>query len=115
VPAVSIDVLEVQRARKVLQAFCARRNQSRSASQAHLLCSAEGSVIEMLEIGGVDRQGRSADGYALLRLCYERGLWRIYWRRGTGAWEPYPHLPETDSVSRVIDELEQAPLHVHWG
>ena len=113
--AVSIDVLEVQRARKALQAFCARRNQSRSASQARLVCKAEGSVIEVLETGGVEPQGRPAGAYALLRLCYERGVWRIYWWRDTCAWEPYPHLPETDSVSRVIDELEQAPLHVHWG
>ena len=111
----SIDVLEVQRARKVLQAFCARRNQSRSPSQAHLVCRAEGDVIEMLETGGSDRAGRPGDGYALLRLCYERGVWRIYWWRDTCAWEPYPHLPAADTVNRVIDELEQAPLHVHWG
>ena len=113
--AVPVDMLEVQRARKVLQAFCARRNQSRSASQAHLVCRAQGSVIEMLETDGLDRPGRPADTYALLRLFYERGVWRIYWWRDTCAWEPYPHLPEADSVNRVIDELEQAPLHVHWG
>lgn len=111
----SIDVLELQRARKVLQAFCARRNQSRSVSQARLVCRAEGDVIELLETDGLDRQGRPADTCALLRLCYERGVWRIYWWRDTCAWEAYPRLPEADSIGRVIDELEQAPLHVHWG
>jgi hypothetical protein len=115
VPAVSIEVLEVQRARKALQAFCARRNQSRSASQARLVCISEGNVVDVLETGGAGGQGRPADAHALLRLCYEREVWRIYWWRDTCTWEPYPQLPETDSVNRVIDELEQAPLHVHWS
>ena len=106
---VSIELLEVQRARKALRAFCARRNQAR------LVCTGEGNVVEVREIGAVDRQGRPAAVHALLRLCFERGVWRIYWWRDTRGWEPYPHLPETDSVTRVIDELEQAPLHVHWG
>ena len=111
----STTILEVQRARQALHAFCERHNRARSASQAQLVCRAEANVIEMLETGGADPHGRQADAYALLRLSYDRGVWRIYWWRDKCAWEPYPHLSETGSVDRVIDELEQAPLHVHWG
>ena len=111
----STDVLEVQRARKALQAFCERRNRSRSASQVRLVCRAEGNVVELLETGGLDPQDGQGSAYALLRFSYDHGVWRVYWWRDQVGWELYPHLSETDSVFRVIDELEQAPLHVHWG
>ena len=111
----STSVLELQRALKALQAFCTRRNSVRSAWQARLVCRREANAVEILETGGVDPQGRAGSTRALLRLSYDEGVWRVYWWRENAAWEPYPHLPETDSVYRVIDELEQAPLHVHWG
>jgi hypothetical protein len=114
-PPVSSDVLEVQRARKALQAFCARRNSSRGDSQARLVCRAEANVVEILESEGIGQPDGPAGARALLRFSYDRGVWRIYWWCDRGAWEPYPHLSEADSVLRVIDELEQAPLHVHWG
>jgi hypothetical protein len=57
----------------------------------------------------------SAASVPLVRLAFNDGKWFLYWCGQGGDWTPYPHLPETDSVQRIIDELEQAPLHVYWG
>ena len=108
-------MLEVQRARKALQAFCARCNTLRSAGQARLVCRGEANAVEILETGGPGAQDRVAGARAVLRLSYDNGVWQVYWSRNNGAWEPYPHLAQADSMDRIIDELEQAPLHVHWG
>ncbi len=114
-PPVSTSVLEVQRARKAIQAFCARRNSLQSAAQARLVCRWEADAVEILEAGGPGQQHGAGSVRPLLRFSYDDGIWKLYWRRGNGGWEPYPHLSDTDSVYRVIEELEQAPLHVHWG
>lgn len=108
----SASLIEVQRARKALQAFCARRNGVRSGAQLRLAHTGEANVIEILETSGPGHRSDSAR--LVLRLHYDNGVWRVYWRCENGSWALYPHLPESDTVWRVIDELEQAPLHVHW-
>lgn len=96
----SISVLALQRARKQLDAFCAQRSGAGNA----LVCQPED--------GGLLLQ---YDGRALVRLQLEETQWRIFWRRDDGQWAPWPHLPVCDDIQQVIDELEQAPLHIHWG
>lgn len=99
--------LELRRARQLLQDFCAGR--------AGLQCRCEANMVEVLENGAAARRGATGTARPLLRMVHEGGFWRLYWWRDNGTWEPYPHLPRADSVLSVLDELEQAPLHVHWG
>jgi hypothetical protein len=102
---VTIAVLELERARKYLAAFCRQRN-SLSNSRAKwclnddsggfLLCRAgEGGVTDILR----------------LRLASHRWLLSV---PVAGGWRAYPPRPEAEDIESVIDELEQAPLHVHW-
>jgi hypothetical protein len=49
-----------------------------------------------------------------LRLHLENGRWLLS-VPSAGGWQPYPPRPEAAGIEAVIDELEQAPLHVHWG
>ena len=111
----TVSVLELQRARKVLDAFCARRNALLSGSAARLRCSQEG---DRLLIGETAQPGITNDGgrfRALVQLSYEDGRWQLFWPLQGGAWRPYPHLPQVDTIEAVVEELEQAPLHVHWA
>jgi len=96
----SVSVLELQRARKLLDTFCAQRNSSGS----ELACRPEEDSL-LLQL----------NGQSLVRLQLDGAQWRIFWSRDDGQWAPWPHLPACTDIKRVIEELEQAPLHVHWG
>lgn len=96
----SVSVLELQRARKQLDAFCAQRN----GSGSELTCRPEGDSLLLQH-----------NGQSLVRLQLDGTQWRIFWRRDDGQWAPWPHLPVSADIQRVIEELEQAPLHIHWG
>lgn len=54
-----------------------------------------------------------ADGNAVFRLDFQQGCWRLYAPAADGDWHAYPH-PALTGLDEVIDELERAPLHVHW-
>jgi hypothetical protein len=111
----SVSVLELQRARRLLDEFCARRNTLLSASAARLCCCQDG---DRLLIGETARLAGSNDNRrfrALVQLSYKAGSWYLFWPQHGGDWRPYPHLPQADSIQAVVEELEQAPLHVHWA
>ena len=110
----TVSVLELQRARKVLDEFCARRNALLSAPAARLRCRREG---DKLLIGETVQREKTRDNgrfQALVQLCYKAGRWYLFWPQAGGDWRPYPPLPHTDTIQAVVEELEQAPLHVHW-
>lgn len=94
--------IELQRARRCLNDFCQRRNRGSQAG-AEWQLAADGNRFEIC----VGKQ-------PVLRLCYERAVWCLTLPRGNGEWLPYPPRPEMETITAVIEELEQAPLHVHW-
>ena len=111
----TVRVLELQRARKVLDEFCARRNALLSGSAALLCCSQEGGRLLIGETAPLEKTGVTGRFRALVRLSYKDGRWHLFWPLQGGAWRPYPHLPQVETIQAVVEELEQAPLHVHWA
>ena len=63
----------------------------------------------------VDKTDDSGRFRALVRISYEDGRWYLFWPQHSGAWRPFPHPPRADTIQAVVEALEQAPLHVHWG
>jgi len=96
----SVSILALQRARKQLDVFCMERN----GPGSELLCRVEGNSLILQH-----------NGQSLVRLQLDATQWRVFWRREDGQWEPWPHLPVCNELQHVIEELEQAPLHVHWS
>lgn len=94
--------LEMQRARRQLEDWCHRR-----------VPPAEGCHWS-LEDGGSGFLLRRAGGVPVLRLCRTPDRWKLLVPAADGGWRPYPALPEAASVAAVIEELDQAPLHIHW-
>jgi len=102
------SVLELQRARNRLAAFCRQRNRlSRGAREWRVSEESDGFVI-------IEVDTLNAHDSPVLRLHYEDGRWLLVVPSAVG-WQPYPPRPEVAGIEAVIDELEQAPLHVHWG
>ena len=111
----TVSVLELERARKVLDAFCARRNALLSGSAAPLRCSQQGDRLLIGETAQLEKKNDTGQFRALVQLSYEDGRWHLFWPLQGGAWRPYPHRPQVDTLQAVVEELEQAPLHVHWA
>ena len=111
----TIGLLELQRARRMLDDFCARRNAASTGHVSRLRCRQTGDRLLIEESVPPENADDSGGFRALVQLSYESGRWYLFWSQGGGDWRPYPHLPEVDTIQAVVDELEQAPLHVHWG
>lgn len=97
-------VLALQRARRQLQAWCARRNARLEPGHAWCL-TAQGETFLVEACAGA---------VPVFRLCFKAPHWQLFIPRADGGWHPYAPRPEVTSVEAVIDELEQAPLHIHW-
>ena len=95
-----VDELALRRARRLLEDYCRREAQGGRL----LHCRATGACLSV----------HDARGQPLLRLCQERGGWRLYAAMPRGGWQPWPHLPEAARLSDIERELNQPPLHVHW-
>lgn len=96
----SLGVLALQRARKQLEAFC--RQHSVPGSELDCRCEADSLFLQYA-------------GRAVVRLQLDESRWHVFWPDADGQWQPWPHLPVCDDIQQVIEQLEQAPLHVHWG
>jgi hypothetical protein len=109
----TVGSMEMQRARRALQAFCDQRNRL-AVAESPLICVQESDALLIARRsaeGGADNPLRTR---ALVRLCHAGDRWRVFVPDRDGRWQPYPHLQETDDVQRIIAELDQAPLQVHW-
>lgn len=109
----TLALLELQRARKQLRAYCERRNRgtnpvARWSAQEFERC------FQITRSGKADSQGRALPDVLVLRLCYQDDSWQLFVPNARGDWLPYPPLPRVERFEQVIDELDQAPLHVHW-
>lgn len=104
----TIHSLILQRAQKLMSEFCQRR--STSSLKLQLLRDGEHLVIMQSNPGATDRIDR-----AMLQFRYIDNQWDLYWMRNDGNWEAYPSLPNAGTIEDIINELEQAPLHIHWG
>ena len=109
----SVSLLQFQRARKLLESFCERRNAS-PGSNTQLSCQQKGDSLLIGEVVGPDQCSDAERFRPLVKLDYRNDRWLLFWLQEGGGWQPWPHLTEADSVQTVIEELEQAPLHVHW-
>lgn len=102
----TIAVLELQRARKQLEAFCRRHSAATNSEVEWCLSNDSGGfLLTRSHAGSVT---------PIVRLQYTANRWLLSVPSADG-WRAYPPRPAVADIAAVIDELEQAPLHVHWG
>jgi hypothetical protein len=103
----NLSFLELQRARKRLESFCQQRNGSGSVGPKWCLSQNQSELL----IG----ESTAGGTQILLRLCWVDGRWYLSVPSPDGGWRVYPPKPVAADIESVVAELEQAPLHVHWG
>jgi hypothetical protein len=110
---VNLSLLELQRARKQLQAYCDQRNRG-TKSSTHWSTREVDHCFLINRSGRFDSKGRVLPELPVLKLCYRGEVWQLFLPRAQGGWMPYPPRPEVEKFDQVLKELDQAPLHVHW-
>lgn len=110
---VNLALLELQRARKQLHAYCEHRNRGTNSSTRWSTREVDQCFL-ITRSGKFDRKGRVLPEQALLKLCYRGEVWQLFLPRAQGDWMPYPPKPEMENFGQVLEELDQAPLHIHW-
>lgn len=110
----NVSAMEIMRARRALEEFCAKRNTLADGSGIRLCCDQQDDELFISESGPLQSSSGEGKHQPLVRLSYMNGLWLLFWPREGGGWDPYPPLPRADSIEAVIAEFEQAPVHVHW-
>jgi hypothetical protein len=100
---VNLSVLEQQRLRNRLAAWCRERNALANLSP-HWCVDEQGGAFLVSVCGSGER---------VLRIVFDEGRWSLFMPASAG-WLPYPARASVATVDELIDELEQAPLHIHW-
>lgn len=109
----NLSLLELQRARKQLQVYCDQRNRGTGSRTRWSTLEVDNCFL-IARSGRFDNKGRVLPEQALLKLCYRHAVWQLFVPRAQGDWLPYPPRPEVKNFDQVLQELDQAPLHVHW-
>ena len=104
----SYNELDFQRARRALEEYCQRQNQPHSS--APLIVETSSPCLMLIK---VDR--RSNKFSPQFKCCFKEDGWLIFYPDRDGVWLAYPNLPVAEDYQQIIDELERAPLHVHWS
>ena len=103
------------RAHKQLDDFCRQRNLQAGMAVDSLCCLQDSdNTLILLRKRSPDQNSGAGNRQVLFRLVLNGLQWQLYWPRENGEWEPYSQLPAATDIKQVIEELEQAPLHVHW-
>ncbi len=104
----SYNELDFQRARRALDKYCQYQNQLHNS--VPLIVESRPPCLILVKI---DRRSKKFNPQ--IKCCFKEEGWFIFYPDGDGIWLAYPNLPIAESYQQIIDELERAPLHVHWS
>lgn len=105
---ISYNEIAFQRARHVLEGYCSQQNEFRKTRS--LLVESSPPCLLLSE-----RDRKNGQAHPQLKCCLQADAWNLYYPGREGDWNIYSSLPEVRDIQQLIDELERAPLHVHWS
>jgi hypothetical protein len=54
-------------------------------------------------------------GYAKATFVKRSNKWKVYWKRASGKWDPYPPTPEVNDLKEFIELVEEDRHHCFKG
>jgi len=46
---------------------------------------------------------------------FKRHVWKVFWLRASGKWDPYPPAPRVNSIRSFLDLVEEDRHHCFFG
>ncbi|VAW73779.1 hypothetical protein MNBD_GAMMA13-521 [hydrothermal vent metagenome] len=96
-----------------MQVYCDQRNRGTNPIARWSTREANDCFVISRE-GGFDKQGRALPDMTVLKICYQEHNWQLFVPHAQGGWVPYAPKPQVEHLEQIFEELDQAPLHIHW-
>lgn len=112
-----MNELDKKRVSKIVEDFCENSIPPHARDQIKLLYKIRGNDVNIIESRPYwqDNTIWTEMPIAKIRYLPEEMSWQLLWVRANGKWQKYPNLQPCKDLSRIIQEIDEDPLHVFWG
>ncbi|WP_232664473.1 DUF3024 domain-containing protein [Pseudonocardia sp. TRM90224] len=100
-----------------VQKWCAERVPERVRDHVRIECEPETNQITIVERRRAPDATTDWTRQPIVQLHHtpQTTLWALYWHDDEGRFHAYELLEPTDSVERLLTEIEDDPAGVFWG
>ena len=109
----TIDFVEAQ----IRQFVMSKRPPKELRDQIDLGYSFENHVLIIFEIRS--RWNNPSEKFdspiAKARFITSRNIWKLYWMRASGKWEPYEPESKVQTIERLLKIIGEDEHHCFWG
>ena len=112
-----MNELDKKRVTKLVGYFCENRIPPHARDQIKLLYKVRGNDVNIIESRPhwQDNTTWTEMPIAKIRYLPKDMSWQLLWARANGKWQKYPDLQPCKDLSRIIEEIDNDPIHVFWG
>ncbi|WP_103866729.1 DUF3024 domain-containing protein [Aquimarina sp. I32.4] len=77
----------------------------------------DGRSLEIQEIRPQWDDSSIIHQYPIAKATFVKSkkIWKLYWKRASGKWEPYTPMPEIKSIQEVLQAIGDDTHHCFWG
>ncbi len=86
-------------------------------AQVDLGFSLEKGILDIFEVRSRWENPEEKFTSAVARAKYvkSRNIWKIYWMRANGNWDPYKPVPEVNDLAEVLRIIDEDEYYCFWG
>ena len=112
-----MNELDKKRVTKLVGDFCENRIPPHARDQIKLLYKIRGNDVNIIESRPhwQDNTTWTEMPIAKIRYLPKDMSWQLLWARANGKWQKYPDLQPCKDLSKIIEEIDNDPIHVFWG
>jgi len=104
---------------KVASYVQSRRPRAELRDQLDLGFKYENNTFEIFEIRPVWNSSNPNDyqkmSFAKFRYIKSKKIWKLYWMRASGKWDPYEPLPQSTNVDTILKTIESDEYGCFYG
>ena len=114
----ALSEFEVKRMEKLVGEFLeAVRPDPEHRHQLDISFRISGQSFEIFEIRPQWRDPDKKIEESVAKATYVKSTkrWRLYWKRADLKWHRYGPFPESDSLEKILDVIDEDKHHCFWG